>query len=138
MRGAIGNASLLWIIIFILSALVVFFVSVLAYSKAYRVKNRIVEVIEKYGVYNDNAESEITPFLSEAGYQIGQCPKSGSENTTSFKYCVEKVNQTDDLDGPYTYKVTTYVQFYFPIINEIFSPAVTSETRTLGISYDYE
>ena len=136
MRGAIGNASLLNIIIFILATLLVFFVSVLAYSKAYRAKNRIVEVIEKYGVYDSNVEAEITPFLSDIGYQLGNC-KHESDNSTPYKYCVDRIDN-GDANGPYLYRVTTYVQFYFPVIGELISPAVTSETRTLGISYDYE
>ena len=112
----------------------IFFVSILAYSKAYRAKNRIVEVIEKYGSYNDNASDEISATLFDMGYQTGECKYDSLSKGNGYKYCVEQKNAKE----VYYYKVTTYVQFYFPIINELISPAVQSETKILGRSYDYE
>ena len=143
MRGALGNTLLLNIIIIFVSIIVIFFVSMLAYSKAYRAKNRIVEVIEKYGEYNSDAEAEIITSLTEMGYQLGSCDKKGKlkgnfiDNNTGYKYCIEEIfltesnkktdnEEIDSTDsneetvdkrtskGARYYKVTTNVQFYFP------------------------
>jgi len=111
-------------------------VSILAYSKAYRAKNRIIDVIEKYGEYNDYAQNEIMDSLKEMGYQLGNCEHTSSvTNTSGYKYCIEE-RKAQDVDG-YYYKVTTYVQFYFPVIEQMFQPPVTSETKILGKEYDY-
>jgi hypothetical protein len=141
MRGALGNSLLLYLIIAFVIIIIVFFSSVLIYSKAYRAKNRIVEVIEKYGYYPENndadrsIEEEIVNSLGAMGYQLGDCKKSNGviQNKSGYKYCIEKKSSNE---GTF-YKVTTYVEFYFPLINELFDPEVTSETKILNKNYDY-
>ena len=136
MRGALGNSLLLYIIVAIVAALAIIFSSVLAYSKAYRVKNRIISVIEKYEEYNTDAENEISASLIQMGYRLGSCDDTDDEsvgNNTGYKYCVSRYESS----GGYYYKVTTYVQFYFPLIQELMSAPVTGETKILGKSYDY-
>ena len=106
MKGAIGNSLFIIIIITFVGALAIFFTSILAYTKAYRVKNRIVEIIEKYEEYNTDAESEISISLAEMGYQIDNCPyKTNIDNNTGYKYCVNKKTASN---GEY-YEVSTYV-----------------------------
>lgn len=51
MRSAIGNSLLMSLVVIIVSLVMLVFVGILSYSKAYRVKNRIIEVIEKYGSF---------------------------------------------------------------------------------------
>ena len=129
-----GNTLLLYVIITFVAVIVVIFSSVMAYSKAYRAKNRIVEVIEKYGEYNESAENEIVASLIEMGYQLGDCKDVQTEqNNTGYKYCIER----KEAQGGSYYKVTTYIQFYFPLIQEFYNPPVTSETKILGKKYNY-
>ena len=47
MRDAVGGSILLNIVIIFLSLVIVFFAGIMAYSKAYKVKNRIIEFIKK-------------------------------------------------------------------------------------------
>lgn len=143
MREAIGSSLLLSIVVVFVSLIILFFVGILSYSKAYKAKNRIIDVIEKYDGYENQydengkniVEDEIISSLSEMGYQVGNCENSGNINKSGYKYCVYRIDT--EKDGHYYYKVTTYVQFYFPIINELFKPAVTSETKILGENYNY-
>ena len=135
MRGALGNALLLNVIVIIVAIIIVFFTSILAYSKAYKVKNRIIEVIEKYSDYNSAAENEISSSLAQMGYQLGNCKvESNTQNNTGYRYCIQK-NTTSG--GSYYYKITTYIQFYFPVIEEFYNPPVYGETKVLGKNYDY-
>lgn len=134
MREAIGSSLLLNIVIVFVSIIIVFFVGTLSYSKAYRAKNRIVSVIEKYEDYNDGAKAEIKTSLGDMGYQIGECNDSEGASGSGYKVCIYR-KETED--GTYYYKVKTYVQFYFPIINSLFSPAVSSETKLMGKNYNY-
>ncbi len=142
MREAIGSSLLLSIVVVFIGLIILFFVGILSYSKAYKAKNRIVEIIEKYETYNSLAISEIDDSLSNMGYQLGACKdedkKDGENsniNSSGYKYCIYKI---EDSDGSYYYKVKTYVQFYFPIIGELFNPPVQSETKILKKNFNYE
>lgn len=150
MRSAIGNSLLMSIVVIIVSAVVLIFVSVLSYSKAYRVKNGIIEIIEKYGRYenNDYVHEEIASYLNQVGYQLGDCNTNkvsnniaSKEDTRGYKYCIEAEYEGIDAEsnthtGYRKYKVTTYVEFNFPIVGSISPIAVSGETKILGRNYD--
>ena len=139
MREAIGSSLLLNIVIVFVSLIILFFVGILSYSKAYKAKNRIIDVIEKYGEYKEeavvtDASDEIISSLNEMGYQLGNCKNAkGNLNNTGYKYCIYRIEANEG----YYYKITTYVQFYFPIIGELFNPPVSGETKILGKNYNY-
>lgn len=159
MREALGSSLLLNIVVFFVGIVIIFFIGTLSYSKAYRVKNRIIEIIEKYGIYEDGAKSEINQTLANAGYNISAndlCSSSrvqrhlidevGLEfdsdsvisnlNDQSFNYCVfEATNKTSN--GRY-YIIVTFVHFEFPLIGDIINIPVYGETKILGKSYNYE
>lgn len=141
MREAIGNSLLLSIVVVFVSLIILFFVGILSYSKAYKAKNRIVSVIEKHETFNEAAKDEISSSLKDMGYQLGECKDENGKSNSGYKYCVYEIcNEIDDTGsctGTYYYKVATYVQFYFPIIGELFNPPVYSETKILGKNYNY-
>lgn len=132
MREAIGGSQLFYIVIIIVSAVIILFTSALVYSKAYKAKNRIVEIIENNDGYA-GSEDAIKDSLAQIGYQIGTCPKNAENNTSGYKYCVEEITAKNGI----YYKVTTYVHFNFPIIGSIWNIPVTSTTKILNKSYDY-
>lgn len=139
MRESIGNALLLNLVIVFISLVMLFFVGILSYSKAYRVKNRIVEIIEKYEGYesNEDALSEIEVDLKTMGYFTTFNDKCSSENLnqTTYKYCVYR----REGNGPsYYYEIVTYVHFGFPIIGDYITIPVKGETKILGKNYSYE
>ena len=85
-------------------------------------------------------EKEIKKSMLEMGYQLGECTekeKNMLKNNTGYKYCVQEIRLNEGSENPKFYRITTYVQFYFPVIKQIFSPAVTSETKILGTNYHY-
>jgi len=161
MREALGGSLLLNIVVIFVSLIMLFFVSILSYSKAYRAKNRIIDVIEKYENYNTLASSEIISSLNEMGYQIGNCQTPSvrvniknntdrgteivtsvqNKNSEGYKYCVYEICMENlergICEGKKYYKVTTYVQFYFPIIGDLLAPPVHGETKILGNDYNY-
>ena len=150
MKSAIGNSLLLTIVIIIVSAVILLFVSVLSYSKAYRVKNGIIEIIERNNGYNvtdsegnNVTEKETDNFLYQSGYKVGKnnnCAnvlinKGVDEvvNTSSnYNYCVGKTNSKNG--GSY-YTVITYVEFDFPVIGSMLSFPVSGETKILNRNY---
>ena len=151
MRSAIGNSMLLNIVIIIVSAVIIIFVSVLSYSKAYRVKNRIIEIIEKNETFekldesgNNLTESEINQFLHDSGYKTGKYNKCTEVfknkdmeginivHNGDYNYCVGERTTTD---GATYYVVVTFVEFNFPIVGGIGQIPVSGETKILKRDY---
>ena len=143
MRESVGGAYLLYIAIFFISAVLIIFVSTLSYNKAFKAKNRIIEIIEEHGNFDisdsdDSTENEIINYLIESGYVISKntfnCPSINGVNALDksekdkFEYCVYEYNS----NGKKYYKVATYAYFKFPIINSAFKYTVYGETKLIG------
>lgn len=116
MRDSLGGSLLLNLVLIFSGVIVIFFIGVLSYSKAYRIKNRIIEIIEKHGTYveldvnGQNAVTqELNPDLSAEGYDSSNPKKceslrnrlvsgnnarydadklSGNLNGYGYNYCV--------------------------------------------------
>lgn len=160
MREAIGGAWLLSITV----GLIALFTSYLAfsvnYSKAFKVKDAIVERIEKYegfDRYNDKEMKEINEYLNKIGYNTkGRCNSAiGFTSDTEFigvdgsnvrkndmtnrhVYCVERVAKNVEL-GDYSssyYKVTVFygLSLGFIDLNSIFF--LTGETKNIYYPQD--
>ena len=84
MRESIGSALLLNIVIVIIGIISAFLVGSIAYSKAFKTKNRIISVIEDYrgncnfkGYRTDNCTKAIEAKLDDIGYSSNisrECP----------------------------------------------------------------
>lgn len=131
MREAISDSYIFAIVITIIGVCSIIIISSLSYSKTYKIKNRIVEIIEKYQTYDDIVETEIDQFLKEAGYKIrndsSHCPQGRGPKVTgydsgyeaintlnNYKYCIYRYNT---VKGPY-YSVVAYMAFEFPLISD--------------------
>ena len=165
MKDAIGGSMLLNLVLIISGVIVLLFIGVLSYSKAYGVKNRIIEIIEKYGTYEEIEEStnlnvvteELNSDLLSIGYDADQ-PKNcevilgrltnkkygsgidvskGNLNKYGYNYCVFEVNNMSVNESGKFYVVVTFVKFEFPVIGDLITFPVYSETKYLGKTYGY-
>lgn len=140
MKAALGGGFLLNIVIFIVAIVMLLFVGVLAYSKAYRIKDRIIEVVENNDGYTDDAITMINEDLKASGYMTTSkknCKKVdgfNNLNETSYNYCIYGPFSANN--GVY-YKVITYVHFDFPLVGGIVNIPVNGETKILGKKYQY-
>ena len=85
MNGSVGNSLLLYIVIFVIIAVMLFYVGIISYSKAYRVKDNIIEIIEKYKTYEYDpsisielapaVQRDIHDSLKQSGYGITTAQK---------------------------------------------------------------
>lgn len=125
MKEAISNAFLFNIVIVFVVVLIALFVGSLSYTKAYKVKNKIVEEIEKEGevagsqfvtkeqaaTAYENAEGEIIEWLKSGdegkgiGYRMNttgtvSCNydkgKLVSGKQNAFEYCVYQINTCEE------------------------------------------
>ena len=167
MKDSLGGSMLFNLVIIFVSLIIIFFVSILSYSKAYRVKNRIIEIIEKNGVYNIDVINELNSDLKNAGYDVSEskkCSKIRNElvnsakkdkedykkrlseknlNNSNYNYCVfevcEKLDKNKECmkESGKHYIVVSFVRFEFPIIDDVLTFPVYGETKILGKTYDY-
>jgi hypothetical protein len=145
MRESIGNAYILYIVAFFIAVIMLFFAASLNYTKAFKVKNRIVNILEENQGYNDSTvRSEIEDALGTMHYMNSSNPKcptasesgrfEGSElltttGNTNYLYCIYKY---DMKEKGYYYGVMTYMYFQIPIINITLKFPVYGETKTMG------
>lgn len=150
MRESIGAT---WIFS-ICMTFIVLFTAYLAisvnYTKAFRLKSHIVNVIEENGTYS---EEEIRTYLVAQGYSArGMCNAISDKNGGSTDWvlndcidgrsdgtcaaCIYRMDittQNDDIDaGKSYYKVVAFFKFDLPIVNIILEPfKVSGDTKCI-------
>ena len=144
MREAVGGSMLLYLVVIFTSIVILFFVGIISYSKVYKVKNRIIEIIEREEKYETNLQTEIDEELKRIGYRTtsvsgDMCQNHSNRgtcsnlNTSGYGFCV-----CEHVEGNgKTYEVITYVHFDFPVLGDVISFPVHGETKVLGRVYDY-
>lgn len=143
MKAATGNAMLMNIIIVFLVIVMALLVTSISYTKAFRIKNRIVDIIEYYnGNFDDdgtktNITNEINNSLSSVGYRLSgsnKCKeidnKKAIQLNSNYQVCIYEYN--DSIRGKY-YKVIAYMYFDVPVVGGILNIPVSGETK---IFYD--
>ncbi len=152
MREAIGNAFIVNLLLVFLVVVAALLIGSVSYSKAFKVKNRIIYTIEKYGGWDittsgssgyNIVQAEIETSLKDIGYHLslatvfllgGNCPSRaggtivyGKDASTTYHYCVYEFNNEK---GHY-YGVTTFMHFDIPLIGNYLEFPIYGETKTL-------
>ena len=143
MRESIGGAWILGIVM----TFIVLFASFLAisinYAKAFKVKNNVVDLIEKNEGMTDNAVSDIYGYLQSQGYILkGKCSagykgfdKNG-DTTTDALYCVKKNDVNDTAINKAYYSIEVFFRLDLPIFGELFTFKVSGETMSIYFAED--
>lgn len=136
MREAIGSSFLVNVIIVFIAVIMLLLVGSLSYSRTFKIKNKIIDIIEKYEDYNASAAAEIEQLLSNMGYRVNaygrqSCKTNGdgealNEYASNYRYCV--VEYTSDR-GVY-YGVTAYIYFEIPLFSKVLEFPIYGETKT--------
>lgn len=148
MRQAVGSAFILNLVIIFITLMMLVFVGSISYSKAYKTKNRIINIIEDNKGYNESSISEIETFMADTGYQISltsDCTKVAPNNESSlvyptssiksgYRYCIFE-NRASNDNGVY-YTVVTFMKFDFPVIGNYIEFPVKGETKILSKLWD--
>ena len=159
MRDAIGQVFTLQIIlvfVFLINGYMAYSVN---YTRAFRVKNQIVNIIEQYeGPYNDEGLAKIRSYINKAAYKAPQtlindfkvnyCTKNKNDFASTDNKCevecqdgwcyIEHNVSIDEADGERTgryYSIVTFVNIDIPVINKIVGLgdflSVSGETKTI-------
>lgn len=148
MREATGQVGLMNIMLFIIGIIIVLLAGSIAYTKAFRVKNKIIDIIEKHNAYNDGSRTEIRSTLTEIGYRtttysdyLANCGtiKGYTLDSTVYPdhlYCVYKADKS--TKEQYYYKVVAYMYFDLPVIGAYIKIPVSGETKVLYAEDDWK
>ena len=155
MRESIGGAWLFGIVTVFIFFFAAFLAYSISYTRAFNLKNEIINVIEQNEVYTvstapnliiatdavleKSAEGRIFKLVKSMGYNYSSINKQCEGNNNRSKeggYCLVKVCAKDSSNHFITnhnthYKVTTYIALTLPVVNIDISIPITGETRTL-------
>lgn len=153
MREAVGSAFLVNLILIFIGVISALVIGSISYSKAYKVKDRIVYVIEKYDGFTDAAETELDTSLRNLGYSIRSGQNTGASNcetiyrrktgskydsskllhgnsvNSEYNYCVYKYDYDTSI-GVY-YGVTSFMRFDIPLLGGLLTFSVNGETSLI-------
>lgn len=140
MKEAIGTSFVFNLMMIFIGVLIAMFVGSLAYTKGFKVRNKIIDIIEKYEKYDisDSAQiDEINDSLSSIGYQVrgdntSKCKARGNANQVAetipnndYDYCVYVY---DTSRGKY-YGVTVFIHVDIPLIGGLIDIPLYGESR---------
>lgn len=131
MRDAFGGVANLVIIIVFLVLVSGYLAFNVNYTKAFRVKNKIVSTFEQYeGQCEINATNkchmQILEYMKQLGYDAPNFDLTGDGYTCGNGYCFKRVDiakpadsSTDDTKQRAYFKIVTQINIDIPIINKI-------------------
>lgn len=164
MKESINNSLILTLVITFLFIFVILFAGSTAYTKAFKVKNRIISTIERHedivlqnngnpGVNHATIQNEIRETMRNAGYKIvanndNLCRNAmtarfrNSHNqyriintgSSDYRYCIARFVTGSEMGGEY-YAVIAYMYFEVPLIGARLEFPVYGETKVLGKKY---
>lgn len=161
MRESIGGTWLTGIVITFLALFAGFLAYSISYTKAFRVKDNIIQIIEQNEgfttaantkqhmlenvtnaseedlILNGSAEAEIFNFIQKIGYNYAtniSCDNGDYDDefgTSKYGYCLEKHCTNSANVDKVYYKVTTYISLQIPVVNVTVQIPISGETTTL-------
>lgn len=145
MKEAIANAGVFNLVIVFVIILLAFFVGSLGYSKAFKVKNRIIDEIEKNQGFSEITKDSVEKWLGSVGYRVGNSNRNMCgreeyngingvlESTNSkYQYCVYRFDtcsgNTNRKKCSIHYRVVSFMYFDVPVIGGLINIPVKGET----------
>ena len=138
MRESIAQSALFAMVAIIIGIIIILLVSSMVYSKTYKIKTKIVDIIDKYNGEIEYARIEIQDYLTSIGYRKNSnntqnCPNKANgtviNNYDIYHYCLYEYDAgTTDNKGKY-YGALVYIYFDIPFIGNLLEFPVYGETE---------
>ena len=138
MRDAFGGAFFIKLMLIFFALYISFIAIALSYTKAFRVKNSIINYIEEHGDYDTAIQDTIDEYVSGMDYYVSSVGPNSSRvqysTCNSRGYCVfEKAS--DEVRGKY-YEVITFIEIQLPLsipfVDSNILVPIKGETRLVG------
>jgi len=133
MKDSMGSTVLIQIFVVFMVVFIILMASILNYTKTFRIKNQVINIINRHGGYTSDAREEIKDYISKSSI-YGQCVLLEGTNdfgSSTTDRCEIKEYKVKDAVGGSYYKVRVYVTFMFPLIKETLHIPITGETKRL-------
>ena len=147
MKEAYGGTFMLWLFLFFFVIYITILCVALQFAKTYRVKNKIVNLVEqyKYNIYaapDEKFNTDLNDYLSKVPYTLSvdmqkECENKIKENTVGKAVyytngvCISTTIPDDDSQSGIYYEVEVYfvVQLPYLLENGITIPIKGETTR---------
>lgn len=137
MREAFGGAFMIRLVLVFIVVYVAFMAVAVNYAKAFRVKNRVINILEQHQYDgNDNATIDaVDHYLEEISYIVqdegrkNECVENGGK-WSERGVCIIPKCSSDNKNECY-YKVATYIVIQFPLIVDYVTFSINGETKTI-------
>lgn len=148
MRDAVGGAFMIKLLLVFLAVYTIFIAIAINYAKAFRVKNKVLNIIEQNEGIKDLSKNvntsdasivQIGTYMNDISYKIDKntadkkCKEKYGNGDEVFVgdqgYCIVAVNDNDH-DALY-YRVTTFVTISIPVVRLEFTVPINGETRKI-------
>ena len=145
MRDAFGGIVNIVIIVVFLTLVSGYLAFNVNYTKAFRVKNKIISTFEQYeGCENANStcDSIIQEYMKELGYSAPNFNLSSDGDTCRYGYCYKNVEsdsgEVESSKNRAYYKIVTQITIDLPIINRVMQGMdafkIKGDTKTFVIN----
>lgn len=161
MRESIGGTWIFSLVIIFIVLFTGYLAVSINYSRAFKVKNSIIEIIEKNEGLSKDTRDKISEYLNGASYFVyGSCKcngenkdkdcEQGYDNVNSqskkYRYCIKTLsygvdngdNNSDTSTAiPYNrYYIRVFFRLDLPILGDILTFPVTGETKAVYFAND--
>ena len=145
MRDALGGTVNIVIIVAFIVIVLAYLAFNVNYTKAFRMKNKIVSTYEDFsGNCDDDCEEIIHQYAMDVGYNPGNMKCDSGWNKGFYRnnglYCYKEVkvkaagnSSIDENNNTHYYKIATEINIEIPIIQNVFSYQmfwVTGDTKS--------
>ena len=144
MRDAVGGTFMIYVLLIFLTIYITFVAVAFNYARAFKVKNKVIDIIEQNeGIDNYNNTSgtmgDIEYYLNEVHYNINGID-SNTDACSNYDYinkelgyCISRETAISDINGGTAsyYKIVTFVRLELPFLDIGFTIPVRGETRKI-------
>ena len=138
MKEGFGGTFMIYVLLVFLAVYITFLAVAFNYARAFRVKNKVIDIIEQNeGMdFTDTSGTlgQIESYLNEVSYSVtgidkNVCPETEYEYINGERgYCIHEVDSA--TNGKY-YKVKTFIKLEIPFLDLGFTIPVKGETRKI-------
>lgn len=150
MRETIGGTWITQLVIVMMFVFVAFLALSINYSKAFRVKNQVISIIEKNeGIDNETIKMINNYLRNNNQVQTGKCPSGYygvnlssntyelANNSKKYSYCFAKISsKTLNFSKRAYYDIKLFLKFNLPVVGDIYTFKIDGETKDVSYPID--
>lgn len=142
MKEGIGGTFMIYVLLVFLAVYITFVAVAFNYARAFKVKNKVIDIIEQNeGIrdYNDIGDNsvlgQIDTYLGQVSYIVNGIDENTCQGydyvNENRGYCIDEYSTTVNGVTSKYYKVMTFIRLEIPFMDLGFTIPVKGETRKI-------